>query len=283
MSLVGVKATHTWLDSKMRIVGYAPIQSDASWKQARILLGQAVHEVVKHLQLNPPIVLEVTDAGLAKLQSSLGGRNVVSTASVVSNSSVTMQQPPDYDSLLNSMTPPPPVDMPGIPSQYPELDSLSREELQHLLDDDLDFQAFVNQLPVMQEIKVQRSSLLQENAKLATQLLEREEEYKLLHGEVSDLKSSLVPKLKEFEKYQKEQDEFIKPAENLSKIQRELNRARKEVFEESESFAEAWVREGGNVSDFCKEFLEKRMLMHQRAAKLERLQQQGSTSNGYAR
>lgn len=143
MSLVGVKATHTWLDSKMRIVGYAPIQSDASWKQARILLGQAVHEVVKHLQLNPPIVLEVTDAGLAKLQSSLGGRNVVSTASVVSNSSVTMQQPPDYDSLLNSMTPPPPVDMPGIPSQYPELDSLSREELQHLLDDDLDFQAFV--------------------------------------------------------------------------------------------------------------------------------------------
>jgi CRISPR/Cas system-associated endonuclease/helicase Cas3 len=105
----------------------------------------------------------------------------------------------------------------------------------------------------------------------------------MLHGEVSDLKSSLAPKLQEFEKYQKEQDEFIKPAENLSKIQRELNRARKEVFEESESFAEAWVQEGGNVSDFCKEFLEKRMLMHQRAAKLERLQQQGSTNNGYAR
>jgi len=275
MTLVGVKATHPWLDRNMRIVGYSSIQSDASWKEARILLGVAVHEVVTHLQLNAPEVLDLTDPGLAKLQSTMGSsrRNMTSSKN--------KKNPPNYNSLVNSMTPPPPVDMPTIPQQFPdELNSKSREELQVLLDDELEFLSLVRQTPVSCEMKLQRESILDENAKLATSMLERQEEYAILHGQVTDLKESLATKLEEFTAWQQKQDEFLKPP-NLSLIQKELNRARKVAFDKSEDLASKWVDFGeGTVDEFCKNFIEQRHEMHLRAAKLERLKYQ--TETGYA-
>lgn len=73
MSLVGIKATHPWLDDRMRVVGYGPISSDAEFRNSRLLLAQVVNAVVQHFQLNPPDNVLIVDASLKKLQSSLSG------------------------------------------------------------------------------------------------------------------------------------------------------------------------------------------------------------------
>ena len=279
MTLVGVKATHDWLNSRMRVIGYAPTQSTVAWQQSRLLLGKAVHEVVQHLQLHPPTVLEITDPGLAKLQPAKNG-------AVPSNSVLKQQthnhhteQPPDYDSVLYSMTPQTPVDMPSVPSQFPDvLDSLSREELQHLLSDSSSFLAVVHDMPIYQEIQLQRTSLVDENTKKAMSILEREQEYKMLHGQVKDMKESLIVKLMEFETLQTVQDDLIKPPDTKHLI-RELNRARKEAMDESENRAMEWVEDGSNVAEFCKTFVKERNKMHLRAAKVELLEQYVKNNN----
>jgi hypothetical protein len=221
--------------------------------------------------------MEMTDPGLAKLQQSMGssrggGSSMPPTASSIN-------QPPDYDSMLNSLTPPPPVDMPSVPNQFPEeLDSKSREELQKLLNDELEFLSLIHQLPITQEMQTQRTSALEENAKLATSLLEREEEYTLLHGDVTDLKTSLVTKLQQFDALKQTQDGLVKPPDVLQ-MKRELNKARKQAENMSEEYAMEWVESGDDASAvdvqvFLKEFLRQRNDMHMRAAKLERLEQQ---------
>jgi ESCRT-I complex subunit VPS37 len=279
MTLVGVKASHKWLDSRMRIVGFPSIQSDAAWKQSRLLLGAAVHEVVKYLQLNPPAILEMTDPGLAKLQQRMSSSSSsnIGPPSLPPTVSALQRQPPDYDTLINSLTPPTPVDMPSIPSQYPdELDELSREELQQLLNNnDDDFLALIHKMPVYQEMQLQRTSIVEENAKMAISVLEREEDYKMLYGNMKDLTDSLKEKLTQFDDHKKQQDELLK-LPDVSQLKHDLNIARKEALNESEAFAAAWVEDGSNITEFSKSFVEKRNKMHLRAAKMERLEQQQS-------
>lgn len=277
LKLVGVKVKHPWVDSRMAIIGYPATQSDVAWQQSRLLLGTAVHEVIQHLQLNPPTVYEITDPGLAKLQPANGAvpsRVMQQNQQSSLNKTNQPQQPPDYNTLLYSMSPQTPVDMPSIPAQYPDvLDNLSREELQRLLSDQSELLAVVHDMPIYQEIQLQRTSLIEENTKKAMSVLEREQEYKMLHGQVQDLKESLVVKLMEFESLQTIQDDLVKPAD-VNQLKRELNRARKEAMDESETYAMEWVEDGSNVAEFCKTFVEQRNKMHLRAAKVELLEQQ---------
>eukprot|EP00548_Thalassiothrix_antarctica_P000030 CAMPEP_0194139394 /NCGR_PEP_ID=MMETSP0152-20130528/9035_1 /TAXON_ID=1049557 /ORGANISM="Thalassiothrix antarctica, Strain L6-D1" /LENGTH=367 /DNA_ID=CAMNT_0038837193 /DNA_START=223 /DNA_END=1326 /DNA_ORIENTATION=+ len=262
MTLVGVKAVHNWLDrSTMRVTGYQSIQNDMAWKHARVLLGQAVREVVTHLQLNPPDIIDVVDPGLAKMQSNLR------TGPMNNN---TNNNPPAYNTCTTPPTPPPPVvNMPSIPSQFPdELEVKTRDELHEILNNELEFLKLLQSIPVHQEIQLQRDSILDENAKISTSLLERSEEYTLLHGRVTDLKESLSTKLQQFSEWQQQQDEFLKPPAS-SIVIKELNRVRKEAYRKSEQIAADWT--DGNIEEFCKEFIPLRHTMHRRAAKVERL------------
>lgn len=72
MTLVGVKARHPWLDERMRVTGYPPIESEGQWGASRMRLGAAVNAVVQHLQLNPPSSIRIIDESLQKIQSSIG-------------------------------------------------------------------------------------------------------------------------------------------------------------------------------------------------------------------
>ena len=47
------------------------IASDKSWRTSNIKLGDAVYAVIQHFQVNPPSILEITDANLRRLQESL--------------------------------------------------------------------------------------------------------------------------------------------------------------------------------------------------------------------
>ena len=290
MTLAGVRVRHSWINdtssSAMRIIGYNPIQSESAWNDSNLLLGAAVHDVVKHFQLNPPLILEITDKGLQSIQSNNkkatnGSRTPTRTPtrtpprsgnnSIISNNDD--DAPPSYNIVADeSSTPAPEVPMPRVPLKYPETDNLSREELDDLLSDDLEFKAFVHRLKIFGEIFTVGSSRLDENVVVAKENLEQETKWKALKSEVKDLQETLKSKLDNYSKLEEKQNAICAPPDKNSTL-RKLHKAKKEAFDESEKIAEEWVDDGGgNVDDFCKRFLERRIVHHTRAAKMEILQ-----------
>ncbi|VEU37442.1 unnamed protein product [Pseudo-nitzschia multistriata] len=289
MTLAGVKVRHPWVSessSMMRVTGYPPIQSEQAWKNSNMLLGAAVHEVVKNFQLNAPQVLDITDNGLRSIQTkkTAGTRTPTQTPprsnngmynSTSSTRSSHDDAPPSYNVVAEAeSTPAPEIPMPPIPSTYDEVDNASREELDEILQDDLEFKAFVHRLKISDEIFTIGSSRLDENVLLANENLEQEAKLKTLQSEVNELHSTLKSKLDAFSKLEKEQDVICAPPDLKSTIKK-LQKAKKEAFEESEELAEEWVDDGvGTVDDFCKRFLEQRKVHHMRAAKMEILNNQ---------
>jgi ESCRT-I complex subunit VPS37 len=278
MTMAGVRARHPWLDAKMRVIGYPAILSDDKWKASNMLLGTAVHEVVKHLQLEPPEVLEITDAGLQSIQSGRrNGSNKASTTTTASTTTINSvgrssrskssdrndDAPPEYSSVL--------LNMPEVPRQILELDALSREDLDQLAEDELEFAAFINKLPIFQQIQSTANDVLDENAKKAKANLEKEDRIKALFKEVTELKSTLETKLDNFQSLERKQDALCAPPDKKD-ILRQLATGKKEAFLESEQLAESWVEDGANVDAFVASFIEKRRIHHIRAAKMERLQ-----------
>lgn len=127
MSLVGIRAVHPWIDSKMKVVGYPSIQSDKAFVSSGILLAQAVNHVVHHLQINPPTQLVFMDAALKSLQVSIRGSvtggasnasNATSSNASIHNAGASHKtngnQPPPYGSQFQSGTNAVP---PSLPSQ----------------------------------------------------------------------------------------------------------------------------------------------------------------------
>jgi hypothetical protein len=53
MTLHGIRAIHNWLDARMKVTGYPPIESGQSWRDSNKMLGDAVYEVLRHFQMNP--------------------------------------------------------------------------------------------------------------------------------------------------------------------------------------------------------------------------------------
>mmetsp|Transcript_20391 Transcript_20391/g.44366 ORF Transcript_20391/g.44366 Transcript_20391/m.44366 type:complete len:338 (+) Transcript_20391:96-1109(+) len=295
MILLGVKVRHPWVSSTsstMRVTGYAPIQSEQAWKRSNSLLGEAVHHVVKHFQLNPPQVLEITDNGLQSMNKSTGTSGASDNGIRKSTPTPTPPRsgnaiynvtgknphddaPPSYNVVAEAeSTPAPAIHMPQIRLKYDEVQNLSREELDELLQDDLEFKAFVHRLKVFDDIHTIGSSRLDENVVLAKRNLEQGEKWKILQIEVNELHRTLNLKLNHFSEFEDQQTAICAPPDTKLTIEK-LQRAKKEAFDESEELAEDWVENGkGSVDDFCKRFLEQRTIHHMRAAKIEILNRQ---------
>ena len=284
MSLAGVKVRHPWVEERtMRIIGYDPIQSEASWKASGLSLGQVVHEVVKHFQLNPPEIFEITDPALQGIQPANSPfRTDSATSSTSRDNSVA---PPSYDAANNSNNkqhlPPqlpaaPDVPLPRIvPRDCLEaLEGKSTEELEQLLTNDLDFLSLVHTLPVSQEIRRIAVSKADESRALAEDNLDGEQILKSLQSEVQQLQTILKDKLKVFQSLETQQNALCAPPDVRQTLVK-LKEAKKQAFDESEAFAEAWVDDGAtNVDQFVKEFIAQRKIHHERAAKMETLERQ---------
>jgi hypothetical protein len=294
MTLAGVRARHAWLDNQMRVTGYSVIHSQDTWHQSFLLLGPAVHQVVTHLQLNPPEILEITDVGLRSIQpkshsnpaaagsvhnaaassASPFPKRPPQNAGATNHSMSAMDAPPDYESLLNVKD----IDMPDIPREFEPLEPLTREELEELLQgDELDFHSFCNKLPISDTIQSIASSVVDENALMACANLDRQEELNELHTKVTGLQKQLEKKVKAFQELEQKQDALIAPPD-MRDIIRQLAKAKKQAFDESEQMADDWLEEGGDVKDFLDGFLEKRVVHHVRAAKMELLQYNNDTN-----
>ena len=119
--------------------------------------------------------------------------------------------------------------MPDIPSEFEQLDKLSREDLEELLEDELEFMTFVNQLPVFQKIQSTADEVLEENVTMAKANLEKEDQIQTLHKEVTELKAELETKMDTFRQLERKQDAICAPPD-LRDVLRQLNRAKKEAL-----------------------------------------------------
>lgn len=296
MKLAGCTATHPWIDHQMNVVGYKPIQSDQQWKDSRMLLGVAVQEVVQHFQVQPPTVQQITDSGLRNIQPS-ASTSTTSTPPRGSNNSRNNQTrspppphtssaddaPPDYETMLQnqaSTSPPPPqhpppqVDLPSVPAEFSKLQSMERDELEHLLKDHVALVAFCNELPYAKELNEKRLSVLEENITKAEENLEKQKELETLHSEVKELQKRLKSRVAEFQKLETKQDSLC-AVPDARFVLKELHRAKKEAFDDSERLAEEWLDDGAeDVKGFCRRFIEARKVHHVRAGKMEVLQEQ---------
>merc|ERR1712232_13971 len=178
------------------------------------------------------------------------------------------------------------VNLPQIPSNFDaQLNSLSREELESLLEDEIQFTTFVNRLPVMEKILEARCSLLEENVNRAQLNLAEETELRTLRDDVNGLRKEFVLKAKEFQTLEHVQDSICAPPNRRTVIKR-LAKAKKDALESSETLAEEWLDQDDDDDDddennnnkhndadqFVKRFVQERMKHHERAAKIELLQ-----------
>uniref|UniRef100_A0A7S2IGW3 VPS37 C-terminal domain-containing protein n=1 Tax=Helicotheca tamesis TaxID=374047 RepID=A0A7S2IGW3_9STRA len=281
MTLVGVRATHPWVDGKMRVIGYDPVNSAQNWASSGLLLGNAVSTVVQHLQLYPPNVIEITDDSLQRLQASIqggaaggGGRQQQNRFPSNPPRSSLTQAPPDYQTALETGGGDDDhnIPIPPVPSSFPELESMSRSEMQELLDDEEKYQAFVEEMPSVKTLNDLKSSIFKGNVETAESNLKHEEELGELHAEVQSLKEGLKEKVEKFRELESKQAELTRPPDKRDVIKK-LTKAKKDAFNESEDIASAWLDDGGedDIDEFVEKFLERRTVHHMRAAKIERL------------
>lgn len=284
MTLVGIRARHPWLDHKNRIIGYPVIQSDAAWTSADITLGKAVNTVVHHLQMNPPEVLEIVDQSLVKIQERI-------SSSLTGQDQSQQQQSPPPPPIIESDVPPhfndvlkmegndlatqeamlANVSTPPIPTSFPEFDTMSRSELNELLQNDQKLLSTMEQNFFVAEMESTKQSIIEQSSKSAQINIEMEDKLKASFTEVKNLQDSLKEKVETFNKLYEKQTELCTP-EDQKKTIKKLVKAKKEAFNESEDIAASWLNEDLEIEEFLNSFIEKRTVHHVRAAKIERLE-----------
>ena len=299
-TLHGVRATHSWLDIRQKVIGYPPILSDQAWRDSGLKLGDAVYAVIHTFQINPPTVEEITDANLKRLQDSLGGTrasataanlrasaNSASTASANSAPSAylrptasiytpnargerlvksvqTEQQPEVDDDEVNAL-------IPSIPTSFPKLDNMTMSELKQLFNDDSVFEDFVKNTSEVSTLNELKESIEQSNIAAAEGNWGHKFRLEEQRARLDTLQKDLSDKFSTYKQLLDKKHKLTSPPDVRDAIH-ELHHAKKEVFRESEAIAEEWVETGGDVQGFVKDFMERRLLYHVRAAKAERLE-----------
>lgn len=304
MTLVGIEATHPWLNDRMTVVGYGPTSSETEFLKSRLLLSQVVNAVVQHFQLNPPTNLRIIDKSLQKMQSA--GRGSSSSGSrTQQNNGHSQHSSPSASGQMNVPQPPRKRDVaeihfsevvamnatdkqqvkamlqnysiPSPPNTIPEVASISKNEMMDYLSDTNQLLPRLEENIMVTRMEEIKNSILSANHVVATTNLSKKDQLHNLHEDVQNLQNSLKEKVDKFNKLKAYQLELCKPISN-ELVLKKLKKAKKNSLNESDDLAYAWLEritsdnESHSVDAFTDEFLEKRIVHHVRAAKIERIQ-----------
>jgi len=292
MTLHGVRASHDWLDIRMKVIGYEPIASDQLWRQCCIKLGDAIFTVIRHFQLNPPSILEINDANLRRLQESISsqqqhrqsrmGASASSATSVSSSQSHAVTSVQSQNSTMETLQSvsnhsveamDDEVDalIPPVPTSFPELENMPLSELRALLNDESVMDNMIERISEVARLKELKQSIEKANVEAAEENLLRETELEASQTELDALVKESRIKVNKYRELDEKRNALTRPPDVQDTI-RELNIAKREVYQKSEEMAECWVESGGEgMIDFVKKFMEIRLQYHTRAAKAERL------------
>jgi cysteinyl-tRNA synthetase len=150
------------------------------------------------------------------------------------------------------------------------LQRMSPLEARAVLNDEQAFQAFFDELEVVQNLRSTREKNRDHNETLAVQNLAQEEELNGLMREVASLQQKLRETKEAFNKRARDQQQMMKQFTTAVLLEK-LASAAAEAEAESDQIGEQLLAGQISVADFTKTFLSKRKLFHLRAAKREYL------------
>ena len=274
LKLQGIQASHAMIDENTMVVtGYAPLRDSIGWLDSSTSLGEHVKQVVELFQKNPPIVLKFLEADLAdkngvKLEvDPSGGGEVLppsyddSTWMLGGNNNGNNRMNTDEYHLGG---------FPNVPRSFPELDGMNREELEMLLEDEEAFREFARKHYISKELD-STLKICEENVKVANENLRCKDDLEALMKEIERLKGEIQDKLEVYEPLEKRYSQISKPPTKKS-VLKKLNTARRQSSRRSDDLSENFVQGDMGVNDYIQKFMKERILFHERAAKMERLQ-----------
>eukprot|EP00123_Amoebidium_parasiticum_P015613 comp23065_c0_seq1/m.36956 comp23065_c0_seq1/g.36956 ORF comp23065_c0_seq1/g.36956 comp23065_c0_seq1/m.36956 type:complete len:349 (-) comp23065_c0_seq1:172-1218(-) len=156
------------------------------------------------------------------------------------------------------------------PSNYPELDKMSAEQLEQLLGDEVKFTEFCMGLPRIKNLAALSKETKENVEHLAASNLARE-------SELEDARRSLAEQHETLQQVRQRYEEMVAKLQALAERQQPqqilemLKAAAEAKEEETDEYASKFVEGEVDVKDFIKQFKEERTLFHMRAAKAERL------------
>lgn len=288
MTLHGVRATHAWLDIRMRVIGYSHIASDNSWRTSNIKLGDAVYAVIQHFQVNPPSILEITDANLRRLQETLttgssSGRlstvastnnnHVVDSNQYTSSAASGVQRSNEYNEFSNahsrSYNQPPPLQnnerikpkagvevddddvnglIPPTPASFRELDAMPSSEVKRIVDNRSFLDLFVEGTSEVSTLRELKQSIEASNVDVARANVAHEAKIEKLINEVETLKQDLSMKLQRYRELDSRRLALTQPPSTQDVIAK-LTVAKRDAYRESEEYAKQWTEESGGGED----------------------------------
>jgi ESCRT-I complex subunit VPS37 len=260
---------------------YSSMASDETWESSGLLLGKAVNEVIKHLQLNPPTNITITDPQLKKIQATISRPPDAQHQRMPSHPprQTSFDAPPDYETLLHaqpSTTDDMHIPMPTIPAQFSQIEAMGKSEIKALLDSEQSFREFAQTVMSGEALFDLRDEIKEGNLEMARANLEKEDDLKKLHASVASLRLDLKTSLEALNGLQERHKELCGPRDRRD-LMRRLNQAKRQALDESEEIATEWVegKSEKSVEEFLETFLERRTIHHMRASKLEKLQTEG--------
>jgi len=271
--------SHHWVDPNMYIIGCPKLKEWSSTMD----LSKIVKSVSKEFEKTPPRILpnNIPQPSLYPMLSPNGmpqpsGMMPQSSGmypNLASGSSSNLRPSGGQSMFASAATVSPAYPpLPPKPAEiFPELVSLSKQELEDLLSDDEKFEIFLSNLEKHKNIETIVKDLRDENDRVAAVTLEKQEELGQLQESLQLQKDLFKIKQSELDEKAKKLGEIMKKYSGsviMGKLASETHR----VEEESEDLAQQFLRGEIEINEFPKVFIEARKRFHRRAAKMEMLQ-----------
>ena len=221
---------HPWLDGYGRVVRHASLNA---WQPAADL-GMVVKEAVNEFCVRPPRL-----GGPAGLGGEGGGPAAKQDA---------------HDER---------VALPSVPSSFSELESLSREDLQELLDSDEAFEEFFQGLEMVKNVTSLRNQMRANNASMAQKNLARKAEIDEVQAEARAAQDELRAKIGAFNQLSDRHHQVSQRYEP-SHLAAQLESLAHEVDEQSEALVSTFMQGDIPMGDFVHAYREMRVRYHRR-------------------
>jgi len=273
---------HRFVDQQMFIIPQAH-ENLGKWT-LQASLGKTIFEIVQKLMQDPPQILstpppqQMPPQQLPPQQIPQQGYPNQYPVATQSSMGIPNKPPPPYQSpspsLTNSQKSAQPIGthtpLPVIPSSFPEIEARTPSELSQMLNDEVEFNKFFDDLNVVQTMKKVRDDLRNANEEFARKSLARESEIESLRREIDTRNRAVSEKRSTFEQKAQRQQEVMKQFSTPTLID-QLSTSAADAETASDAIANKFLAGEMDFKDFIKEFMDKRKLFHLRAAKKESL------------
>eukprot|EP01135_Chromosphaera_perkinsii_P011628 Nk52_evm11s2462 gene=Nk52_evmTU11s2462 len=271
-----------WVDTQMYVVGHEKIRN---WNP-HISLGKMVSEILRDFIDHPPQLI-----GPSERSSMHGTGSDRSSRASLHNyglpHSNSMPIPPAYGSngslgtqemparsprtSSSNMEAPTVIEPPEVPKSFPELEVLSFDELNELLNSEEEFSNFFRKGEIVKNLGNVKDELQANNMELARKNLEREQELNASKSLLLEKNTELQALLSALmEKHQNQQS--LSNMHTPARVVDNLKISVQEKDEESEDLASRLMDGDIEVDEFVKQFIGLRKLYHLRQSKLEKIQ-----------